>query len=111
MMQKMITTVLSDSEGNDVLRFRFPDDTALDVCLTGESGNNQLKEVFEKVLKLQLKDDVEVDFEPTEGYTNAMYVQVCKAYTGTLANELAPVRAEIVKEGLGAKADLLRETV
>lgn len=100
-MQKVITTALLDSEGNDVLRFHFPDGMNLDVCLTGEGGNNQLKEVFEKVLKLQLKDDVEVGFESTEGYANAMYAQVCKAYTDTLANELAPVRAEIVKEGLG----------
>lgn len=104
-MHKVTTTVLNDSEGNDVLRFCFPDETFLDVNLTGESGNNQLKEVFEKVLQLQLEDDVRVGFEPTEGYSNVMYSQVCKAYTDTLANELAPVRAEIIKEGFGIKAN------
>lgn len=105
MMQKVTTTVLKNGEGNDVLRFGFPDSTSLDVDLTGENGNTQLKDVFERVLVLQLKDDVRVAFEPTEGYENAMYVQVCKAYTATLANELSPVRSAIIKEGLATECD------
>ena len=102
-MQEMTTTVLKDDNDNDVLRFRFPDGTMLDVDLVGESGNVQLKDVFERVLKFQLKDDVEIEFEPTEGYTNAMYVQVCRAYTETLKKELVPVRSMIIKEGLVTK--------
>lgn len=105
MMQRVTTTVLENGEGNDVLRFCFPDSAPLDVDLTGENGNAQLKDVFERVLALQLKGDVEVAFEPTEGYRNAMYVQVCKAYTATLANELSPVRSAIIKEGLATERD------
>ena len=104
MMQTLFATVLVDDNENDVLRFSFPDDAKLDVSLTGENGNLQLKEVFEKLLTFQLKDDVEVVFEPTEGYGNAMYEQVCKAYVDTLANELSPVRTEIINEGLAMKA-------
>ena len=104
MMQKVTTTVLKDDNDNDALRFCFPDGTTLDVNLVGENGNVQLKDVFERVLKLQLKDDVEIEFKPTEGYTNAMYTQVCRAYTETLKKELAPVRSMIIKEGLMAKA-------
>ena len=75
------------------------------MSLTGENGNHQLKEFFEKLLTFHLKDDVEVVFKPTDGYRNAMYEQVCRAYVDTLANELSPVRTEIIKEGLAMGTD------
>ena len=105
MMQTLVATVLVDDNENDVLRFSFPDNVKLDVSLTSENGNHQLKEVFEKLLTFHLKDDVEVVFKPTEGYRNAMYEQVCRAYIDTLANELSPVRTEIIKEGLAIETD------
>lgn len=105
MMQTLVATVLVDDNENDVLRFSFPDNVKLDVSLTGENGNHQLKEFFEKLLTFHLKDDVEVDFKPTDGYRNAMYEQVCRAYVDTLANELSPVRTEIIKEGLAMGTD------
>lgn len=59
-MQTLVATVLVDDNENDVLRFSFPDNVKLDVSLTGENGNHQLKEFFEKLLTFHLKDDVEV---------------------------------------------------
>lgn len=101
-MQKITTTVLPIDNGDDVLRFSFPDGAEADVSLMGEEGNMQLKAVFAKILSLQMKDEVEVLFEKTEGYNNGMYEQACKAYVQMLGKELAPVRSLILQEGFGS---------
>lgn len=98
-MQKIITTVLTIDNDDDVLRFSFPDGEEADVSLTVEEGNAQLKAVFAKILSFQMKDEVEVLFEQTEGYGNGMYEQACKAYVQMLGKELAPVRSLILQEG------------
>ena len=103
MMQKITTTVLATEFCGDVLRFSFPDGSHFDVELTGDDGNVQLKNVFVKILGLQMKDDVEVSFERTEGYGNGMYEQACMAYTQMLGKELAPVRTLILNEDRGSK--------
>lgn len=96
-MKRITTTVLfaDENKAEEVLRFCFPDGSAIDVSLTGLEGNSQLKTVFEAVLALQMEDEVSVDFVATEGYSNNMYIQVCKAYTQSLQRELDQVRAAI----------------
>ena len=97
-MKEIKVTVLSPADNEEAMRFIFPNADKIDVSLTGSNGNVQLKYVFEAILAIQMDDDVTVSFEPTNGYGNGMYIQVCKAYVESLQRELDQVRSLIVSE-------------
>ena len=93
---KMTATV--NDEGNDV--FRLLDGDGIDVEVTGNKGVEQLKQLFNRLLNLMLVEEVTVEFEPTTGYGNKMYEDVCREYVGVLETELVKAREKLVAEGL-----------
>ena len=92
--------VLKTNSDEDSLRFYITETEQIDISLTGDTGNSDLKKLFERLINLQLADDVFVQYEENDEYENVMYKQACKEYIRKLQTELDQVRQNIKEEGL-----------
>lgn len=94
----VISTVRKNSTGEEVLVFEF--DEPVEVALTNESGVNDLKCAFRKVLQELIADDVTFSFKRDEGMENNLFVQACEEYVKCLNEEIKATRMDMVQKGI-----------
>lgn len=95
-------TVVSVENGVDA--FRLKSDNPIDVIVTNDSGTEQIQKMFVHLLGKLMSDDVVIEFEKTEGYTNSMYEDVCKEYISSLNTELKAARESLLREGYAVES-------
>lgn len=98
-MKHIEMTVTTNDKSQDVFRLKTKP-KYIDVVLTEDSGTNDLKSLFARLLQELLKDDVEVKFVRTDGYKTRIYEDVCKEYVSVLNQELVTAREKILEEKL-----------
>ena len=97
-MNQITLNVRLYAEGtdNDILAFMFDD--VLKVNLNSDSCHNELKEVFSKLIKLSLENDVTLNLNIDKDYGRTLYKDVCIEYVDELQHELNIVKDKIQKE-------------
>ena len=105
-MKHIEMTVTTNEKSQDVFRLKTRPEY-IDVVLTEDSGTNDLKNLFARLLQELLKDDVEVKFVRTEGYKTRIYEDVCKEYVSVLNQELVTAREKILEEKLPVDESVL----
>lgn len=98
MNQEIINVKLLDDNGVDTLLFEIPEiEDGISVNLNTNEGQNDLKKVFENLLVIINKQDVELKLEIAEQYKKGLYKEVCAEYIDDLNKEIKAVRAEVLK--------------
>lgn len=84
----------------DVLIFGLDEEQpeAYVVNLNSATSQNELKEVFSKLLELLLTEDILLQLSVAPGYSKGLYKDVCKEYIEDLNRELVQVKANMKKE-------------
>ena len=95
MNQEIVNVTLYDNNGIDTLLFEIPEEEGIAVNLNETSGQKDLKNVFEKVLKRLSLNDLELKLSIDETYKKGLYKEVCEEYISDLNNEIRVVRSEI----------------
>lgn len=95
-MNQEIKVILLEKNEVDYLCFEFDKDV-VEVNLNDVSGQQDLKTVFSKLLKLINDKDVELKLEIADGYKKGLYKEVCYEYVDDLNNEIKEVREEMKK--------------
>lgn len=85
-----------DSE-TDVLRFFF-DEEKIDVNLNSSTCQNDIKNVFVRVLNILVEKEVLFNLVFDKDYDRTMYKEVCTEYINDLNKEIQSVRGKIVEE-------------
>ena len=100
MNQQTINVVLTASADVDVLAFELDANhpEAYAVNLNSSTSQNELKNVFSKLLQMLLDEDLVLNFLVAEGYGKGLYKDVCREYIDDLNRELAQVREMIKQE-------------
>lgn len=100
MNQRTIDVVLTVSGEIDVLVFCLDEEQpdAYTVNLNSTTSQNELKEVFAKLLQLLLSEDISLKLIIAEGYSKGLYKDVCKEYIEDLNRELVKVKESIKQE-------------
>lgn len=99
MNRKVISVELSASKtDSDILRFHFDDDNISDIDLNSPNCQNDIKEVFLKLLKLVIQYDVSLELTILDGYTRVLYKEVCTEYIKDISRELSDVTNVIRRE-------------
>lgn len=91
-------TVKKNDFGKDV--FSLLTNPPVDIDITTTEGSIQLKTMFSTLLEELSKDDVEIVFVKTEGYSVAIYEDVCREYIDVLCQELKQTRDQLIAEDL-----------
>ena len=86
-----------ESTGDDILSFQFEDGEGK-VYLNSDSCQAQMKEVFSKLIKSSLENDVELKLVIDEEYGRLLYKDVCSEYILELQKELNSVKDRIRRE-------------
>lgn len=95
---EIINVKLLEVDGVDTLIFEIPEmEDGLSVNLNTNEGQNDLKKVFENLLVLINKQDVELKLEIDEHYKKGLYKEVCREYIDDLNKEIKSVRGEVLK--------------
>ena len=94
---KIKMTVIKLEDGSDA--FRLKSENPIDLVVTNDSGTEQIQKMFVLLLGMLRSDNVEIEFEKTEDYGNAMYEDVCKEYVNALNSELKEAREALLQEG------------
>lgn len=94
-MSQAISVELTIQGVNDVLLFKTDPDIA--VNLNSESGQQDLKMVFSKLLEKSVIDDIVLELSISSDYTKTLYREVCLEYIEALNTEIKKVSAEIRK--------------
>ena len=89
--------LLAESEDVDALIFAF-DEGELKVNLNTDSCQIELKEVFSKLIKLGIDNDVTLQLKIDEGYNRGLYKDVCIEYIDELQSELNNVLDKVRRE-------------
>ena len=71
--------LFAENTDDDILSFAFEDDECR-VNLNSDSCQGELKEVFSKLVKLCLHNDVTLEMKIEEGYSRGLYKDVCSEY-------------------------------
>lgn len=95
MNQEIVNVTLYDNNGVDTLLFEIPEEEGITVNLNETSGQKDLKNVFERVLKRLSSNDLELKLSIDEKYKKGLYKEVCEEYISDLNNEIRVVRSEI----------------
>lgn len=100
MNQRTIDVVLTVSADVDVLVFALDDEhpDAYIVNLNSATSQNELKNVFSKLLQILLEEDVVLRLLIADGYGKGLYKDVCREYIDDLNRELVQVKEVIQKE-------------
>lgn len=104
-MADINVTATTVGNGQDVIRFTISE-KPYDVSLTTDTGNEDLKSVFEALLHLMLSENVKLVFTKTDGYTNKMYEEVCKEYVASIQKEIDTVQQSLANEGITNKVSV-----
>ncbi|SFR14011.1 hypothetical protein [Desulfoscipio geothermicus] len=94
-MSQAISVELTIQGENDVLLFKTDPDIA--VNLNSESGQQDLKRVFSKLLEKSIIDDIVLELSISSNYTKSLYKEVCQEYIEALNTEIKKVSVEIRK--------------
>lgn len=94
-MSQVINVELMTSGENDVLMFKVDPD--IPVNLNSESGQQDLKQVFSKILEKSIVDDIILNLSISPGYSKSLYKEVCQEYIDALNVEIKKVNSEIRK--------------
>ena len=97
MNQIMLNVKLFEDGTDDMLSFQF-EDTESRVNLNTDSCQAELKEVFSKIIKLSLNNDVSFNLIIEDGYGRGLYKDVCTEYIAELQRELDSVKDKIRRE-------------
>ena len=81
----------AENEGDDILSFLFEDGEGK-VYLNSDSCQEQMKDVFSRLIKVSLKLIIADD------YARGLYKDVCKEYVQELQKELDGVKDRIRRE-------------
>lgn len=100
MSQKTIEVTLSVLGDVDVLLFGIESENkdCYPVNLNSPTSQNELKNIFSKLLPLLLTDDITLQFVVAEGYKKGLYKDVCKEYIDDLNRELVQVKGNIRRD-------------
>lgn len=100
MSQRVIDVKLTAMSDVDVLIFGLDEEQpeAYVVNLNSATSQNELKEVFSKLLELLLTEDILLQLSVAPGYSKGLYKDVCKEYIEDLNRELVQVKANMKKE-------------
>lgn len=99
MNQKVIKVILRvSSEQQDVLSFVFDENSVADVCLNEADCQSNLKNVFSRILIMEMEAAVFLQLEIEDGYSKGLYIDVCTEYINDLNREIEAVRAYINNE-------------
>lgn len=100
MNQRIIDVILTASADVDVLVFVLDDENpdAYIVNLNSATSQNELKNVFSKLLQILLEEDVALRLLIADGYGKGLYKDVCREYIDDLNRELVQVKEIIQKE-------------
>lgn len=104
-MADINVTATTVGNGQDVIRFTI-NEKPYDVSLTTNTGNEDLKSVFEALLRLMLSENVKLVFTKTDGYTNKMYEEVCKEYVASIQKEIDTTQQALANEGITNKVSV-----
>ena len=89
--------LFAESTDDDILEFQF-EPTKCRVNLNTDSCQAELKDVFSKLIKLSLNNDVELNLIIEDGYGRGLYKDVCVEYIAELQHELDTVKDKIRRE-------------
>lgn len=83
----------------DILAFIF-EDGEQKINLNTETCQGEIKEVFSKLLRLCIENDISLDFKVDEGYGSGrgLYIDVCSEYIKELQKELNIVKERLRRE-------------
>lgn len=100
MSQRVIDVKLTVMSETDVLIFGLDAEKpeAYTVNLNSAASQNELKEVFSKLLELMLAEEIQLQLSIESGYSKGLYKDVCKEYIEDLNRELLQVKANLKKE-------------
>lgn len=87
----------ADSNGNDILSFGF-ENGAGEVYLNMDNCQSQMKDVYSKLIRFSIENDVSLKFETESSYKRALYKEVCEEYVKELQKELDTVIGRIRRE-------------
>ena len=82
---------------DDILSFQFEDGNG-DIELNSDSNQNQIKQVFTKLIKLSLASDIVLKLVIDEKYRRGLYKDVCTEYIKELQKEINDSRERIRRE-------------
>ena len=94
---KIKMTAIKLEDGSDA--FRLKSESPINLVVTNDTGTEQIQKMFVLLLDMLRSDNVEIEFEKTEDYGNAMYEEVCKEYIAALNSELKEAREALLQEG------------
>lgn len=100
MSQRVIEVKLTTMSDVDVLIFGLDEERpeAYTVNLNSATSQNELKEVFSKLLELLLEEDIVLQLSIALGYSKGLYKDVCKEYIEDLNREILQVKSNMKKE-------------
>ena len=96
-MSQTIDVLLTVSGEEDVLIFKIDEEHPEDyyIELNSDSNQMQLKELFSKLLEKLIDTDIELKLTVAEGYSKALYKDVCREYIDELNSEIVNVKSQI----------------
>lgn len=100
MSQKVIEVTLTVLSDVDVLIFGLDEEhsEAYVVNLNSSNSQNELKNVFSRLLQMLLCEDIALKYIIAPGYNKGLYKDVCKEYIDDLNKELLQVKGNVDKE-------------
>ena len=100
MSQRVIDVTLTVLSDVDVLVFGLDDKEQYDytVNLNSATSQNELKNVFSRLLQLLLQEDITLNLVIDKDYGKGLYKDVCREYINDLNRELTQVKASLIKE-------------
>ena len=100
MRQRVIDVTLTVLSDVDVLVFGLDDKKQYDytVNLNSATSQNELKNVFSRLLQLLLQEDITLNLVIDKDYGKGLYKDVCREYINDLNRELTQVKASLIKE-------------
>lgn len=88
-----INVILAENDGHDQLIFEFETKKIID--LNSDSSQNQIQSVFASVFNLLTLGEVELTLEICEGYSKALYIEVCKEFITEINREITSTSRKI----------------
>ena len=100
MSQRVIDVTLTVLSDVDVLVFGLDDKKQYDytVNLNSATSQNELKNVFSRLLQLLLQEDITLNLVIDKDYGKGLYKDVCREYINDLNRESTQVKASLIKE-------------
>ena len=89
--------LFAENTDDDILAFAFEDEECR-VNLNSDSCQGELKEVFSKLVKLCLQNEVTLKRRIEDGYSRGLYKDVCSEYVTELQRELDRIKDRIRRE-------------